>query len=1666
MRKKGLPIIALATVLALSNIPHCSYTVRAEETTEEIITEEILDNTEEVTEESSENLTEETTEEFTEESIEDLTEETTEENNSIEETSEEESTEESTEENIEEEEFIEMDITLLNSTPSTDPLAKEEDANIVISNETEWSDFIARNDDVWQNGTYKGHCDNVTITFSCNITDDITISVSPTTGDYTYYESTTDTAIDTTKTYYISDGAGSYNAVDTSLLSETDLPLYYEAKTINIPDTTAVALTINGGSFSSDINLTDTNGNIILNGLSLNNVSIETSSKSLNITNGEYTDTTTLFSMNESNISEVSLTNTDINLESNADGTVNNISGCTMNNSHIIVSQIPCELNISNTTFNGNTKSIIDSTSNIPYYVTLTNVTGTDCHYDFIHIVNRSCHISSINGLNISTSDAGLSGIFSDYSLFAIADFKNSTIDGFDYAININRSSPCGDMPSCVIFDNVDMLNCGVCGFYSESATGYPFNLKECTITGKDGAETGVLFKSTGVVSSSMPWTTLFSENLGSLTCVDGCDISNFYTGVKGYNAPALAIDCYIHNVNSGVIGVSTTGTCAYRCILEAKENPDEESYGVAQISSSGCELCDCDVTGFYVGACNIRPNGVGGGGSVEAYGCRFIDNIKAGLCGYSSTAKNCLFTGSTEIMFMSRSVANSIFECTFIGDGTNIGAESWEVYIYLNQGQGIAQYAHQFEQFSNRDLSKGKTEFSNFAIGLNAPHSGGIQGGNVYVHDCDTAISLTCDGFFLINDEWHIENCDNGIVFHQMYNGGNVLIEDCNIGLQDEYDTVNDTGYSSWLTNGGVLTCKNCDTGIHLHKGFSTNSNMTINLEGNRIGAILDNPRGSASTGSVFLKNNSEIGIKYISPTQIIHVSGNEFLVDGETQALYIDGVFNIFSPTFTATGEDDYYLASDGSYLDLSSAYSLTNYKFLFDMPNEGYQEGRKVAETTAPDYIDNFYTKKQGWIVIQTQQVNNLGEPIDKYDNKLTSGCLVKYDYETNGGTAISGTVTGSEMYGSTDVTAFDKWKYKSGNAIDLTPEATKTGYEFIGWNTDKNATTGLTSLTAGTEDITLYAIYKTTKTVTYHTYDSSNNFTQTVDFYNNQTSVTKQLLDYTIAPNDLYSFVGYVFDENEADLENNILNVGDTFIVSDSSLDVYCVYDTNSILIYKNTDNSTYKTETVTLRYIALNIANRSFSFVLATKVPVFGYSFDGWIDSDGNLHEAGSRYIITDHEATVTASESEIYVDSILLTPKENIIYIGDTCELTATITPNNALDSSITWNSSNDSISDVDNGVCTGLTRGTVTITATNERSGKSDTATVIVKEAKSENPKIDISSDYKVTITAGSVQDDELDKIYYRINGGEWQEYKGEFPVYKKFVVEAYQVTKIRQVKSEIVKASGTEYATGITARYIGEDKLINTDVEKPEVKVTVHYPNSPDETTTSFNLIDYTIKVEGPNTVTVTYNEYPEDSNSPTLTSTIEVIGVDPKNRKVTIKGILRYSDGTPIANKIITLDYAGEVIASDDKAVAGANRVETTTDENGNYEFKDILVGKYDLSILDNNNTVIAKCNITVSAPKKDSVDVTDKKDNVDVSYEFAGNIIIIDATITNPDEKIVPPTKVETPKETPNETPITPSPKTGDNFNVFGIVALMITSLTSIIALFIKRKKVRK
>ena len=86
-------------------------------------------------------------------------------------------------------------------------------------------------------------------------------------------------------------------------------------------------------------------------------------------------------------------------------------------------------------------------------------------------------------------------------------------------------------------------------------------------------------------------------------------------------------------------------------------------------------------------------------------------------------------------------------------------------------------------------------------------------------------------------------------------------------------------------------------------------------------------------------------------------------------------------------------------------------------------------------------------------------------------------------------------------------------------------------------------------------------------------------------------------------------------------------------------------------------------------------------------------------------------------------EGTIAVSAIAVNPTTAAVKPGATVTLSATVTPEDATDKTITWSSSDEKVATVDGGKVTGVAEGTTTITATTKSGDKTATCTVTVSE-------------------------------------------------------------------------------------------------------------------------------------------------------------------------------------------------------------------------------------------------------------------------------------------------------------------------------------------------------
>ena len=86
-------------------------------------------------------------------------------------------------------------------------------------------------------------------------------------------------------------------------------------------------------------------------------------------------------------------------------------------------------------------------------------------------------------------------------------------------------------------------------------------------------------------------------------------------------------------------------------------------------------------------------------------------------------------------------------------------------------------------------------------------------------------------------------------------------------------------------------------------------------------------------------------------------------------------------------------------------------------------------------------------------------------------------------------------------------------------------------------------------------------------------------------------------------------------------------------------------------------------------------------------------------------------------------EGTIAVSAVAVNPTTAAVKPGATVTLSATVTPEDATDKTITWSSSEEKVATVDGGKVTGVAEGTATITATTKSGYKTATCTVTVSE-------------------------------------------------------------------------------------------------------------------------------------------------------------------------------------------------------------------------------------------------------------------------------------------------------------------------------------------------------
>ena len=156
----------------------------------------------------------------------------------------------------------------------------------------------------------------------------------------------------------------------------------------------------------------------------------------------------------------------------------------------------------------------------------------------------------------------------------------------------------------------------------------------------------------------------------------------------------------------------------------------------------------------------------------------------------------------------------------------------------------------------------------------------------------------------------------------------------------------------------------------------------------------------------------------------------------------------------------------------------------------------------------------------------------------ENNPDSQYLLTYDYSTNGGQSVE----------------LKEELLQSGSNVDLSNTATKEGWNFVGWNTDKDAQIGLKEYQMPKNNTTLYAIYSKTLKVTYEKGDNIESIGKNEDscnIYNNQTSCEVTLPEIT--PNKGYEIDGWYNNEKNIGIPDDKYLIGSDVILISKSIE---------------------------------------------------------------------------------------------------------------------------------------------------------------------------------------------------------------------------------------------------------------------------------------------------------------------------------------------------------------------------------------------------------------------------------------------------------------------------------------------------------------------------------
>ena len=312
-------------------------------------------------------------------------------------------------------------------------------------------------------------------------------------------------------------------------------------------------------------------------------------------------------------------------------------------------------------------------------------------------------------------------------------------------------------------------------------------------------------------------------------------------------------------------------------------------------------------------------------------------------------------------------------------------------------------------------------------------------------------------------------------------------------------------------------------------------------------------------------------------------------------------------------------------------------------------------------------------------------------------------------------------------------------------------TKTGYTFVEWclNEDGSEAISSSTIVENEKPHTLYAKWQANEyTLTFDAKGGIIPSREGITLFNGGTNATTQVTygeKYTILAEEPkkigYGWKGWFFSETGDD---KLFWGKDVNIAGDHT--VYAYWDANKYSIVYNPNGGSGTVASSSHTYdVAKNLTKNTFTRT--------GYEFVGWNtkpDGKGTSYADGASVKnlcdVRWGEIILYAQWKEIPVSSISLSTNTTIIGVNEQTQINYTVLPTTALDTSVSWSSSDSKIATVDeNGNVVGISAGNVTIYAKNKNKTASiniTVATITITGGTSGSESVQFSA---ITNPAGS---------------------------------------------------------------------------------------------------------------------------------------------------------------------------------------------------------------------------------------------------------------------------------------------------------------------------------